>query len=289
MQPADSKPMPRRWRFSLRTFLLLIVALTFCITPLAYELQFYRKCVDIDARARRHFSAMPGHGYQISSEFEQQPFYREWLECPRYPTYFKLYLEDPRFGDDELALVAAFNRNAGDLSLGSADLRNSRVTDVGLKAMQQLGQLHTLKLGHDPFIRGVRPFHFDVPAPLPLDPWPGSEITDRGLMYLSSIQTLKELRLYNTEISDDGLRCLAKLPHLETLYICYEENPLDEPPTGSRITDAGVKHLMKLNSLKRLVVDGTYISEEGMEKLCDGLPGCRVWTYRYGYPCSGFD
>jgi Leucine-rich repeat (LRR) protein len=79
------------------------------------------------------------------------------------------------------------------------------------------------------------------------------EVTDPGLVSITSLKNLKVLHLGNTIIGDDGLRQLKKLTGLTDLGLRY-----------TKTTDAGLAELAGLTSLKRLTLGGTTIGDQGL-------------------------
>ena len=45
---------------------------------------------------------------------------------------------------------------------------------------------------------------------------------------------------------------------------------------GTQISDDGVKHLARLSRLQRLDLSNTQISDDGVKKLKQALPNCRI-------------
>jgi len=73
------------------------------------------------------------------------------------------------------------------------------------------------------------------------------------------------LNMDNTQITDEGLKELAKLQQLEELYM-YR----------TQITDAGLKEIAKLQKLESLSVIGTKVTEAGVAELKKALPNCLI-------------
>ena len=76
---------------------------------------------------------------------------------------------------------------------------------------------------------------------------------------------LRELYLSYTKITDAGLKELAKLQKLKGLYL-----------SGTQITDAGLKELAKLKKLKYLQLSDTKVTDAGVAELKKALPDCRI-------------
>jgi hypothetical protein len=118
----------------------------------------------------------------------------------------------------------------------------------------------------------------------------GSRITDAGLAKLAPLKRLKFLYLFKTDITDAGLAHLKELPRLEVL--CLDQ---------TLITDAGVKSLEALPRLEKLhvhsrvplsdksieslskhvrlfelKVGGPGFTEQGITRLREALPNCKV-------------
>ena len=70
----------------------------------------------------------------------------------------------------------------------------------------------------------------------------------------------------STRITDAGLAHLVGLTNLQTLNLsdCYQ------------ITDAGLVHLKGLTNLKTLVLMQTQITDAGVAELKQALPKCRL-------------
>ena len=73
------------------------------------------------------------------------------------------------------------------------------------------------------------------------------------------------LNMDNSQITDEGLKELAKLQQLEELYM-YR----------TQITDAGLKELARLQKLESLSVIGTKVTKAGVAELKKALPNCLI-------------
>jgi len=134
-------------------------------------------------------------------------------------------------------------------------LRNTKVTDAGLKHLAGMVRLRKLDLRRSAvtgsgfaFLAGLHNLER-----LDLD---DAAVSDAGLAYLKNLPRLERLDLQNTEVSDAGLACLKKLPRLERLYL-----------SGTRVTDAGMVHLDQIPQLGTLRLAGCDISDAGLARL----------------------
>lgn len=101
----------------------------------------------------------------------------------------------------------------------------------GLRSLRRLFNLHRLQLQSAP-------------------------IDDDSLKYVGCHETLVDLDLTQTQITDKGLVHLKRLVNLEKLTL-----------TNNRVTDEGLAHLKNLTSIKMLRLDGTMITDEGLKHL----------------------
>jgi Leucine-rich repeat (LRR) protein len=89
-----------------------------------------------------------------------------------------------------------------------------------------------------------------------------TNLTDAGLAEVAKLSGLKELYVWDTKITDAGLKGLAaRLPQLEKLDISI-----------TSVTDAGLAEVAKLSGLKELYVGGTEITDAGLKGLAARLP-----------------
>ncbi len=87
------------------------------------------------------------------------------------------------------------------------------------------------------------------------------QIKDEDLAGLPELNNLKRLNIDSDEITNEGLRYLARQKTLETLVL-----------SGPGITDAGLSYLEGLNSLKYLTLRNTKVTEQGLVKLKEKIP-----------------
>jgi len=122
----------------------------------------------------------------------------------------------------------------------SVELRNTNITDVGVRHMAQISAL--IQLGLE-----------------------STKITDEGLASLDGLSHLRGLSLANTKITDGGVSHLERLVDLNTLNL-----------EGDKITDACIPFVAGLPKLSFLYLKGTEITEDGVKSLQKALPNCKI-------------
>ena len=80
-----------------------------------------------------------------------------------------------------------------------------------------------------------------------------SDITDAGLVHVAKLRQLQGLMLSDAKITDAGLKHLAGLRNLENLFL-----------RGSDITGAGLVHLKRSTKLRMLYVQKTAVNDDGL-------------------------
>ena len=182
--------------------------------------------------------------------------------------HFDVCINRPDFGDDALASLV---KKYGD-RIWALDLRNTHVSDQGLRHLEGLSQIRQLTLGN--YDSRFRPSHAN----------PVSPITDAGLVHLKGLTQLMHLDLSGLPITDSGLDTLKDLPQLAGLYLSRTRIKgqglarLKSLPTlvlihldGSELTDEGAGFLAGASSLQFLSVSGVPLTPKGLQALA-GLP-----------------
>jgi len=117
-----------------------------------------------------------------------------------------------------------------------------------------------------------------------------SEVTDEGLKDVAKLEKLKLLYLIDTKITDTGLKEVAKLKNLN--YLLLNDTKITD--TGikevakmkkleklylekTQITDAGLKELAKMQQLRALRLHGTKVTAAGLAELQKALPNCDIY------------
>jgi internalin A len=127
-------------------------------------------------------------------------------------------------------------------------LQESKVSDVGLKALAGFKNLNSLDISH-------------------------TAVTDAGLKELRSFKKLASLDLSKTSVTGAGLKEFAGLKQLEALNLA-----------DTKVTDRELRELTVLKKLTALTLDGNQLTDEGLRALREmnllhALP-FRTWHYR---------
>ena len=83
------------------------------------------------------------------------------------------------------------------------------------------------------------------------------QTTDEGLRHLGGFPKLTHLLLKDTQASDEGLKEVAKLKHLEALYMW----------DASAVSDRGVAHLARLSKLESLHLSNSKVTDDSLRVL----------------------
>jgi hypothetical protein len=126
-------------------------------------------------------------------------------------------------------------------SLEYLDLNDTRVTDAGLKRLRGLAALQALQLND-------------------------TEVSDAGLENFRALTALQQLSLNRTKITDAGLENLKRLTALQYLEL-----------NDTRVTDVGLDNLRELMKLDGLwLEDAPQVTDAGVKRLQQALPNCII-------------
>lgn len=179
-------------RYSLRTMLLVLFALSVWFGWISVRVQNQRKAVE---------SIQQGGG-QVVYDYERDPAdARKSIPNPEPPgpAWLRDLVGEDWFSD--VIVVRLFD--VDDESLGQLAhlpkirrmfLRGEEVTDIGLAHVASLDELEYLELDK-------------------------LRVTDEGLVSLAGLDSLEYLCLRDVQMTDAGLSHFAELPALETLYL----------------------------------------------------------------------
>ena len=234
----------RRFQFSLRSLLVLVVAVAVPCTWLAVEI---RQAI----RQKDGVEAIKMAGNWVTYDFEIDASGKERANPqPPEPAWLRRFLDVELFCD---VVEASATTNAAIekvdnfpglrtlfvFSPGCGD-DPKEVTDVGLACLSGCSHLEKLYLRH-------------------------TSITDSGLRHVAGLRNLKHLDIQDTKITDAGLENLKGMTRLESLDIRLND-----------ATDVGLRHIQGLQELKLLLLFGTKVTEEGVREFQEAMPKCKV-------------
>ena len=253
----------RFFRFSLRSFLLIVIAAGVWLSVVSNRVRIQKQAVD----RVKQLGGQVGFDYQFDDKMN-------WRKDPKLPApawlidligadYARSVTivnfdvgSDP--SDDDLKVVASLT------SLKQLSLANrKRITDNGLRHLTGLSELEVLAI-QGTNVSGEGFQHVMNMQKLTLLTLDNSPVTDDALQYIGRLQKLELLFLNNTRITDDGLKHLASLKSVTNLQL-----------RGTLITDKAIKYLADLTSLKSVLLSDR-VSNEGRARLQAQLPKCKV-------------
>lgn len=230
----------QRWqryvRFSLRTFMVFVLAFGVWLGWLVRTTQIQREAVAVIEKKR---GSVWYHG-QSSRSHSPNPSVRLW-----WPTWLVDRLGVDYFGHVIRADIRGF---------GPSDPEWGRIGDLAqLEKLQIRGRAFDAELVNLKRLTSL--------SVLVLE---GTEVTDLGLAQLKGHTSLRVLDLDGTRISDAGLANLKGLTNLSALDLRF-----------TRVSDSGLLHLNGLAGLSELHLDGTQVTDRGLAQL-KGLAGLTV-------------
>jgi hypothetical protein len=156
-------------------------------------------------------------------------------------------LSVPDFGDEDLAVIGRLAR------LESLAVDSPRISPRGLATLKNPG-LRSLVLGEHV---AVRPDHVRVLQGLPLEEFEShAGMTDEAFLEFAVVHSLKRVRLRRTTLTDESLKAVLGLGHLEELRI-----------VGSAITGSGLEHLEERTDLRVLDLANGKVEDAGLAPL----------------------
>lgn len=235
----------RRVQFGLASFLLLPVAVALPCGWLAREIQTAKaRRADVEWFQERGGFCSVQYDYELSagtaaaSATPPGPtLLRECFGLDFFAdvAYAVLWVGEPEPSDVDMEHFKHFCR------IKRIDVRNSAITDVGLKYLEPLTELQELNVIND--------------GP----PLNNQYITNAGLRCLAGLRKLQCLDLYvSRQVTDAGLENLGELQSLQRLWI-----------DGGTITERGLRHIGKFTNLRFLAIEDTHLTDAGLEYLLD--------------------
>ena len=182
-------------------------------------------------------------------------------------------------------------------SLSSLNLRGCAISDQGLLTLSKMSGLKMIVAdGGVSGMSTVRDFGLNN-ATQPEEPTSSSglALSDRGIEALAALKGLETLSLISSQAGDSSLAAIAKasrkLVQLRTVGFGITDGGVAALKnltnlrvlelSNSMITDSCIDTLSQLKWLEYLVVQGTQITPDGVKRLQERLPTCKVFGGQY--------
>jgi Leucine-rich repeat (LRR) protein len=156
--------------------------------------------------------------------------------------------------DEALRAVSAFPR------LKRLFLTRGQASDEGLRTVAQLSDLEHLGVGEATNITDAGVQHLAGLPKLTQISFSNGQLTDASLALFGRMPALTGLSLQGNAFSDEGLKQLAGLRHLQYLHLGMSRG---------RITDAGARQLAGLTKLEGLDLQNAELSDATLAVLKD--------------------
>ena len=280
----------RRFQFSIRSLLVMVVAVALPCSWLAVEMKKaseQREAVGAIKKA--------GGGVLYDWQFDangatnsnSEPPGPIWLRSLLGEDFFQsvriVFLEGKHVTDAELEHLKGLGQ------LPELHLGGTQVTDAGLEHLRGLSNLQILLLGSTQVTDGGLE-HVKGLGKLQILSLRNTQVTDAGLEHLKGLSKLQELDIFGTQITDAGLEHLAGLSQLHKLYLDNTQvtdaglehlKRLSELQVlwlgNTQVTDAGLEHVKGLTKLKELGLKSTAVTDAGEKNLQEALPNCGIY------------
>ena len=270
----------RRFQYSLRSLLLVMLLASFGMSWAAVELRAVRRqkeAVDAVEKLGGHVAC----GYKAEEKEDmlihgvESPVpqcLRSLLGDDLFTSVLLVHLDGPHVTDvdldqikwlTELRFLSLSETRVTDATLehlGLTHLRHlylegTQVTDAGLEYLKAATQLQYLSLDDTKVTDGGLGDLGEL-SELQVLSLNKTHVTDAGLEHLRGLSQLRDLSLNRTQITDVGLKYLRELKQLKRLSL-----------DGTEVTDAGLQQLRELNQLHYLSLDGTEVTDAGLQHL----------------------
>lgn len=263
----SQEPKPRRrFRFSLRTLLLLVAICSVGFGWLGYKMrQASQQWEAVRAMQKSEFTVF--YDYEFDTDGNHN-----YRTIPPTPAWLRKL-----FGDDFFANVAGVG------------LKDRPVTDADFAHLQELTHLKILELTNAEITNGRLTYLRGMSQLQALSLSKNSQITDDGVAIIQKLKQLKRLFLSETHVTDAGLTHLEPLSNL--VWLDLGETQVTDAGlvhlqkmadlrnlflTGTQVTDAGLVHVRKMGELRNLYLANTQVTDEGCRELQKVLPNLTI-------------
>jgi len=285
-----SQERRRRFRFSLRTFLVVatILAIMFGwkINNSRWQAAAVKRIEEVGGRVTYDYEKDSAGNFIPDARPSVPGWLIRLLGIDFFANVTAVVLNDAT--DQKLALIVPTLEKLPRLKSLSAT--HSEITDQGAQEIGRLKTLSELWLGGNRQLTGKSLSHFnELPKLRVLEMWraqitdkdlekfgarklerfeiSSTRVTDAGLAHLSALPNLKELGLHSNAVTDDGIRALTA--HRNLVFLDLGK---------TQVTDRCIPSLVLFQSLKTLGLNKTKITQTGFQEISGALPKTKI-TY----------
>jgi len=292
MQSAPAVPAPgakwkRVFRFSLRALLIAVTAFGVWLGIKLHEAREQRAAV----KEIRALGGWVHYDYQIAGGSfvpQGQPWPPQWLLSIFGEDFFQdvvevnmVYNDDgPKRLDNNLVSDEVKRYLPGLPQLTSLALKEGQATDDCLRTIASLSRLEEIYMWDAPAVTDAGAAPLRNLAHLKFIHLSGAQLTDESLRTFGGMLQLEGLTLQNNHFTDQGLAHLTNLHRLKSLWVDKTTigSSRSEPRHGgghTPISDQGIERLSGLKNLEELGIQGTDVTESGVERLKAAIPGLK--------------
>lgn len=177
--------------------------------------------------------------------------------CP-YSNLKTLIISSPAIDDGGLPYISKLSK------LESLSLSDTKISDIGLVYIAELTNINKLYLQN-------------------------TSISDEGLSFLSGLTKLEILNLEHTHVTGEGFSHLQSCQSLKYIYLTglqlvngsllflqELQSLTDLGLRNTNISDSDIPAIINMRKLRSLVVEGSKLSNKGLEKISKALPECGI-------------
>jgi hypothetical protein len=271
------KPRYRWYQYSLRSLLLMMVAVSIAMAFVANRLRkAERQRMAVAAIKKSGGWVQYAHDSSKRSADGAPPAPR-WLRSLLGDDVFSTVVEANVASGADFRYLAQFGQLRRVRCCGAiAEARGPRGPDfpgspppglpasAGIEYLAELMMIEDLGLG-DTDIGDAELEHIGRMTKLRRLDVGGTKVTDDGLRHLERLTRLEQLDLSDTRIGNAGVERLVPLTKLKGLNL-----------QGTRVNDVSLACLAGLKNLQHLDVRGTHVTQEGAAMIQKALPACNV-------------
>lgn len=224
MQPEVPRKPRRRWlQFGTRTLLLTTMFLS-------VSLGFYMQRVRRQKEAVQEIRDLGGWVYYDYQERKRSG--SSYFEPTAEPTLPRSVLD--WFGEDFFFDVAA-------CSYANAGNAHARLDAESLQPLREFPELQELYLRDGQATDEALEFIGTLKSLKILYLWDSPDVTDAGIAHLAGLSRLEKFAVTNSQIGDEALKTLGRLPKMSTLMLRF-----------NHFSNRGLVHLQDSRNLRQL-------------------------------------